>query len=248
MQISFDLRTPIDAPDILRLRDYYEAQGDAALREGNEVHCSEPPIIAAVLRMAMERAGEFQNVLDVGCGANLLYDQALAELGKEVVGVDFTWNFLKMAPQDSCVPLIQGDALLLPFQDESFDAVICSETAEHIPDDHAVVAELSRVLRPRGWLFFTVPNLWNAARILEMVKTLNPRVRLMPGHLREYSLKKTSRLLSRHFAVEQVYPVGFGWTGKSVGGWVERLIECGFLSRSSKSIAVAARKREKRDS
>jgi 2-polyprenyl-3-methyl-5-hydroxy-6-metoxy-1,4-benzoquinol methylase len=228
--------------ELSRLREYYEEQGNAVRNAGGEINCSEPPVVEVVMRMALEHADEFQNVLDVGCGANLIYDQALASLGKRVVGVDFTGSFLKLAPQDSRVSLVQGDAVRLPFQSEQFDAVICSETVEHIPDDGAVVRELARVLRPRGWLFFTAPNLWNAARMLEMVKKLNPRVHLMPGHLREYSLKKVARLLARHFEIQKVYTVGFGWTGNAVGGRLERLIRRGVLSRASKSIAVAARK------
>jgi 2-polyprenyl-3-methyl-5-hydroxy-6-metoxy-1,4-benzoquinol methylase len=239
-----DTRTPFDSLDRSALRDYYEAQGEAVRGAEGEINCSEPPIVDIVMRMVMEHASEFKNLLDVGCGANLVYDQAISELGKQVVGVDFTWNFLKLAPQDAPAPvsLVQGDALSLPFQDGAFDAVICSETAEHIPDDDSVVRELARILRPCGWLFFTVPNLWNAARILGTIKNLNPRVSLMPGHLREYSLKKVARLLGRQFEIQKVYPVGFGWTGNSVGGFVERSIRRGFLSQFSKSIAVAARK------
>ena len=233
------LFNPLDAT---RLREYYEEQGKAVRQAGGVINCSEQPIIDIVIRMAVERAADYQNVLDVGCGANLVYDQVLIDRGKQVVGVDFTWNFLKLAPQDSPISLIQGDALSLPFKNETFDAVICSETVEHIPDDGLAVSELARVLRPRGWLFFTVPNLWNAARILEIIKNLNPRVNLMPGHLREYSRGKVSRLLARQFEIQKVYPVGFGWTGNSLGSCIERLIKRGILSRSSKSIAVAARK------
>lgn len=45
----------------------------------------------------------------------------------------------------------------LPFADNSFDAVICLNTLEHIYDSAAVVAELHRVLRPGGALHVTVP-------------------------------------------------------------------------------------------
>jgi SAM-dependent methyltransferase len=234
--------TSFDSLDSAGLRDYYEQQGSAARNAGGLIDCSEPTITEIVVRMATERADDFQNLLDVGCGANLLYDRALLKLGKQVVGVDFTWNFLKLIGADSGVPVLQADAVNLPFPSESFDAVICSETAEHIRDDAAVVRELARVLRPNGWLFFTVPNLWNAARLLEMIRKLDTRVTLMPGHLREYTRKDVSDLLSRYFRIEELYPVGFGWTGGSVGSCVELLVRRGILARFSKSIAVAARK------
>jgi len=237
------MQSPSNCLDVARLRDYYEQQGDAAREAGDGINCSEKSITDIVVQMAIDHASDFQNVLDVGCGANLIYDETISKLGKQVVGVDFTWNFLKLAPRNSTVSLVQGDALSLPFQSHTFDAVICSETVEHIPDDSAVVSELARVLRPRGWLFFTAPNLWNASRIFEMIKKLDSRVTLMPGHLREYSPKQVSRLLAEDFEIQKVYPVGFGWQGNSLGGRTERLIRQGALARCSKSIAVAARKK-----
>lgn len=228
--------------DITRLRDFYEERGLAVHNAGGTINCSEKPDNEIVVRMAMEHASDFQTVLDVGCGANLIYDQVLANLGKRVVGIDFCFSFLKLVPPDVPVTLLQGEATNLPFGDETFDAVICSETVEHIPDDVAVIEELARILRPHGWLFFTVPNLWNASRIIEMVKHLNFRVELMQGHLREYSLKEVSRLLKGKFNIQRVYSVGFGWSGSPFGGRIEWLVERGVLSRFTKSIAVAARK------
>ncbi len=52
----------------------------------------------------------------------------------------------------------EGDALALPFPDESFDVVIVSEVMEHIPDDKGVLAETVRVLRPGGRIAITVPR------------------------------------------------------------------------------------------
>jgi SAM-dependent methyltransferase len=230
------------ALDLKHLRDYYEGQGIAIRKGGETISCSEKTNVDIVVQMATEHAGYFQTLLDVGCGANLGYDAAMAKLGKWIVGVDFASNFLKLAPKDLPVTLVQGDATKLPFANGVFDAVICSETAEHIPDDREVIRELARVLRPRGWLFFTVPNLWNAARIIEMTKRLTLRVELMRGHLREYSPKAVSRLLDDRFEITKKYPVGFGWAGSPFGGQVERLVKQGPLSRFSRSIAVAARK------
>jgi SAM-dependent methyltransferase len=52
----------------------------------------------------------------------------------------------------------RGDALGLPFPDDSFDRVIAAEVLEHIPADEAAMAELVRVLRPGGRLAVTVPT------------------------------------------------------------------------------------------
>jgi SAM-dependent methyltransferase len=229
--------------DLSRLREFYEEHGLTARNTGGLIECSEKPVIDVVIDMAEEHTADFRTTVNVGCGANLIADQALAKLGKKVVGMDFAWNFLKLTRPNSGVGLVQGDATQLPFCDEAFDAAICSETLEHILDDITVINEIARVLRPHGWLFLTVPNLWNAARIIEMVKRLDFRVRLMEGHLREYSLKEVSSVLADRFEIEKVYPVGFGWSGRRIGGRIERLVKKGTLRRFSKSVAVAARKR-----
>jgi SAM-dependent methyltransferase len=53
---------------------------------------------------------------------------------------------------------VQGTAFALPFADASFDAVICSEVLEHVPDDLAIFQELTRVLRPGGTLILGTPD------------------------------------------------------------------------------------------
>lgn len=49
----------------------------------------------------------------------------------------------------------------LPFDDESFDAVICRETIEHVLDEKDAWAEITRVLKPGGYLHMTTPNAFN---------------------------------------------------------------------------------------
>jgi len=51
-----------------------------------------------------------------------------------------------------------GDALNLPFQDASFDKIICSEVLEHVVDEDQGIGELVRVLKPGGVLAVTVPT------------------------------------------------------------------------------------------
>jgi ubiquinone/menaquinone biosynthesis C-methylase UbiE len=225
-------------------RKDYERQGDDILSSGIESYCSSDPIIEVVAKMARDHRSEFRNILDVGCGAYPSYALEIAATGKQVYGIDFTFSFLRLARRRSGdMRLIQADATRMPFRDSSFDAAICSETAEHIPDDCGVVQEIARVLRPNGLLFFTVPNLWNADRILRMVKTRDFSVRLVDHHVREYSQKQVSALLAACFNFERRYAVGFGWKGM-MGGTIERLVKLNVLRRFSTSIAVVARKRQ----
>ena len=160
-------------------------------------------------------------------------------MGKQVVGLDFTYNFLSMARHEGRSHLVQGDATALPFRSGSFDAVVCSETLEHIPDDGAAVAEIRRVLAPGGLLFVTVPNYWNAARVLAAIRREPGYRDLMTGHLREYSPATLDRLLDCGFSVRARYRVPFLWRG-ILGGPIDLLIRWGVLSRLSMSLALVA--------
>ena len=52
---------------------------------------------------------------------------------------------------------VRADITKLPFEDDSFDLVICSHVLEHVPDDRTAIAELFRVVRPRGTAVIQVP-------------------------------------------------------------------------------------------
>jgi SAM-dependent methyltransferase len=54
-------------------------------------------------------------------------------------------------------PDVQADAMKLPFRENVFDAVICSELLEHIYSPECVLREVIRVMKPHGILLVTVP-------------------------------------------------------------------------------------------
>lgn len=56
-------------------------------------------------------------------------------------------------------PVYTRDPVALSFPDESFDAVLSSGTLEHVVDPDASLEEISRILRPNGWLIvYNLPN------------------------------------------------------------------------------------------
>jgi len=223
-------------------REDYERQGAQVLSSGTEIRCSSDSIIKAVIMMARDNCHRFKNILDVGCGADPTYAREIAAMNKQVHGLDYTFNFLRLAqPRSGNMRLAQADATQMPYRDSAFDAAICSETAEHVPNDRGVIQEIARVLKPGGILLFTVPNLWNASRIVSMIKARDFRIRLAEHHIREYSPQQVRRLLSPWFTIERYYAVGFGWNG-SIGGTLERMVTLGPLRRFSSSIAVVAKK------
>jgi SAM-dependent methyltransferase len=75
---------------------------------------------------------------------------------------------------------------LAPFADKSFDVVLCFQVIEHIEDDHGLLKEIHRVLKPGGVLFLTTPN-----RTLSLSRN--------PWHVREYTASELSVLAHRFF-------------------------------------------------
>jgi len=99
-------------------------------------------------------------VLDLGCGRGFLSNH-LAKEGFLVDGLDASVASLAVAAQhDSTgkVRYTRGDALSLPYADETFDAVCAMDFLEHVEDPARVVAEAARVLRPQGRFFFHTFN------------------------------------------------------------------------------------------
>jgi ubiquinone/menaquinone biosynthesis C-methylase UbiE len=52
---------------------------------------------------------------------------------------------------------IVSDITAIPVSDHSFDAIMCTEVLEHVPDPVAAVTELNRILKPGGYLLITAP-------------------------------------------------------------------------------------------
>ncbi len=86
--------------------------------------------------------------------------------------------------------VVLGDGLQLPFPAACFDRVVASEVLEHVSNDDAVVAELSRVTRPGGTLAVTVPR-WYPEAICWGLSPAYHNVR--GGHVRIY---RRSQLVS----------------------------------------------------
>lgn len=61
---------------------------------------------------------------------------------------------------DRSRPDVVGRGERLPFRDQAFDAVVCSEVIEHVEEVAALIAEMRRVLRPGGHLLLSSPFLY----------------------------------------------------------------------------------------
>ena len=144
-------------------------------------------------------------ILDIGCGSGRHLAEALTIGDTTVFGADillrdlnqakYRLDFLdKIGEYRGVCQLLCADITRLPFSDNFFDLVICSEVLEHIPDDRKAVSELVRVLKPGRTLVVSVPRdlpekiCWALSEDYHTVEN---------GHIRIYNKKELIRLLEQ---------------------------------------------------
>ncbi|MEO5875366.1 MAG: demethylmenaquinone methyltransferase [Streptosporangiaceae bacterium] len=107
----------------------------------------------AVARAIDAKPGE--RVLDLAAGTGTS-SASIARAGAEVVACDFSLGMLQVGTgrqnESSGVTFVAGDALSLPFADESFDAVTISFGLRNVNDVGQALQEMLRVARPGGRL------------------------------------------------------------------------------------------------
>jgi demethylmenaquinone methyltransferase/2-methoxy-6-polyprenyl-1,4-benzoquinol methylase len=94
-------------------------------------------------------------VLDVACGTGDLSLTFFDSGAANIVGIDFCRPMLEIAASKASksgfsLPLVEGDALALPFSDRSYDAVTIAFGLRNLISVEAGVGELLRVLKPGG--------------------------------------------------------------------------------------------------
>jgi len=97
--------------------------------------------------------------LDTGC-SNGIITNSLAPLFRSVIGVDIDMTAMQAIKktENSNTSYVFGDAMSLPYPEESFDAIVCSQTYEHVPSSDILFSEIDRVIKPGGVLIFSGPN------------------------------------------------------------------------------------------
>jgi SAM-dependent methyltransferase len=116
---------------------------------------ADPEYEQQILPLAADQLAAARRVLDVGCGDGQIARLARATGAELVVGVDPTWNQIRVAAGRGGGPAYaRAGAAALPFAAASFDAVVACLVFEHIRDVDAAIAEVARVLVPGGAFVF----------------------------------------------------------------------------------------------
>jgi len=134
-----------------------------------------------------------RRVLDAGCGLGYGTNLLAASGAGEAVGVDVADAVVEAAAgaaQEGARFLTAG-IHDLPFEDGSFDLIVCFEVIEHVERAPEAIAELTRVLSPDGVLAVSSPN---------------PDVYVPgnPHHVHEFSPHELKTVLEGHFPYVEV--------------------------------------------
>jgi ubiquinone/menaquinone biosynthesis C-methylase UbiE len=141
-------------------------------------------------RAAVTSAGG-DPILDLPVGTGFFTQEIARRHGGLVVGVDIAWGMVRKAAVDARsaglngMVLLQGDAHRLPFGNDSFAAVVCSNGLQVMPGLRPSVHEMVRVLRSGGRMFVSV--------------VLAPLGGVLPGRARDHlpTLMRPARDVAR---------------------------------------------------
>lgn len=143
-------------------------------------------------------------ILDIGCGPARHTCAAYRFENVVAIGADLNFNDILQAKEQleyhdmieehagGSWGLFVSDITCLPFDDNYFDLVICSEVLEHIPDERMAIKEIARVLKPGNNLVVSVPR-YMPERICWALSEDYHSVN--QGHIRIYKKHKLIKLL-----------------------------------------------------
>ena len=139
----------------------------------------------------------FSDLLDCGCGTapiiSLLYKKYPQ---KHYTGIDITPKMIEAAKAKNLtgVNFILGDCENLPFSENSFDTVICSQSFHHYPNPQNFFNSVYRVLRPNGRLILR--DMTAPAPLRLFINTIEMPIINLTGHgdVRIYGKKEIKNL------------------------------------------------------
>ncbi|MCU0256289.1 MAG: methyltransferase domain-containing protein [Vicinamibacterales bacterium] len=174
--------------------------------------------------------------LDVGCGEGH-NTRLLADRGARVVALDLADVFLRQAREHGrleprAIDYLQASALELPFRDAAFDFVVGFMSFMDVPGPERVLAEAHRVLRPGGFLQFSIEHPCFAQPHRRNLR--GPDGRTYAFELGRYFERQDGRLTAWTFgaappeAREGLPPFVIPAFTRPIGDWLNMLIDAGF--------------------
>lgn len=216
---------PKEIPDIRAWNEEMVLKHDPEafhLHSSGLVRWIESKRIRAVLEAF--RGKEDEIILEVGCGAGNILEKMKAG---RLVGIDFSLRMAKRTSERLAdrinVHSLQADGHKLPFQNQIFDGVICTEVLEHVEDPDRLLGEIRRTAKMGASIALSIPNEELINRLKSAIFGLGLHRILLQGnyevpermddewHLHVFDLKKLSAKLSRQFHIKKITAVPFSF-------------------------------------
>ena len=159
-----------------------------------------------------------ERILDAGCGEGFVVSYLLqGNDGLTITGIDSSLQAIEMARQmvppvlstvEGGVLFDVGDLREMPYDDDSFDLVMCLEVLEHLPDPHRGLRELRRVTSAHCLVsvphepFFRVTNFLRGKHVFAWGRD--------PEHLQHWTARQFRRLGEQYFEIER-FVYSFPW-------------------------------------
>ncbi|MBX7255366.1 MAG: glycosyltransferase [Candidatus Hydrogenedentes bacterium] len=128
-------------------------QGESRFNRGGYYRSPRPELARQVPK-------HVQRLLDVGCGGGE-FGLSLKRRGVRYVAgievVERAWSLAKQALDDAVLGNIEHMAL--PFEEGTFDCIVCGDVLEHLVEPAQALRKLARMLEPEGLVVISIPNI-----------------------------------------------------------------------------------------
>lgn len=174
------------------------------------------------VKKILQRLGKIKgkSILDAGCEAGHISIKLL-ERGAKVTAVDIVEPALeafkeKIKGTNYNPKIIKASIQELPFEDNTFDSTICTETLEHVPDVKKCLSELNRVTKQSGTIIITIPIektrklLYPIARLFGINTSVESQVTLHDVSIQE--ITKIAKDLDFCLQLTKKFPIFFPLT------------------------------------
>ncbi len=173
----------------------------------------------------------FSSILDNGCGPGEFLSFISKKKDVALAGVDISPQMMRIAGEKlgEQADIRLGDSEELPWEDNSFDVVVCINAFHHYPNPQKALNEMHRVLKQEGLLILADP--WLPSPAIQLTNLL---IRLIAsriyGDVRLYSESEIRRLLEEY----QFKFIEWERAGSSAHYFNLRPLACVVTARNSK--------------
>lgn len=160
-----------------------------------DLHLRKKLVLKKVDELASKN--EVSRVAEIGCGScNVIGDIHLRNIKK--VGIDFSKNMLEIGKKNyHDIALANGDTNFLPFKDNEFDIVLCLGVIQYISSYANAITEISRILKPEGYLILSVPSKHSIFNIYRKLWHHSPIYMFIKSFV--YGLLKVDKIIRRPY-------------------------------------------------